>query len=346
MNQRQCRNYSATRCNPSKVHHPRKRFGQNFLVNHDVIRKIVLALRLEPSDHLVEIGAGLGALTRELLGKTARFDALEIDRDLVVRLAHLISQCASAHLHLADALVFDFAAIRNNKAAKNAEQNNSSEMLRVVGNLPYNITTPLLFHLLNYQDIIQDMHFMVQREVAQRLAARVGTKEYGRLSVMVQRCCTVEILFDVSPTAFSPAPQVYSSVVRLQMREKTSIKTAKIEVRQDEKTAQKNEKTMQECGKEIQENEETQDFKIFALVVRIAFNKRRKTLRNIFKELITENEWHSLCIDSQLRPEQLHVENFMQISAFLAQHKKITGDADDVDDVNDVNLRCNENKEW
>src|SRR3989344_5300807 len=183
-------------------HRPRKRFGQHFLHDRNVIGRIVAALSLRPEDHVVEIGPGRGALTRELATRLAHFDAVELDRDL---LAHLQSSIPPDRLtlHGADALKFDFCQLTQ-----------MGRKLRLVGNLPYNISTPLLFHLLDQAGCIEDMLFMLQREVVQRLAAAPGGKDYGRLSVMIQYRCRVEKLFDVAPGAFTPPPKVDSAIVR------------------------------------------------------------------------------------------------------------------------------------
>ena len=177
----------------------RKRFGQHFLHDRHVIGRIVATLAPRPGDHIVEIGPGKGALTRVLAAQLPHFDAVELDRDL---LAHLQSTIPAGKLtlHGADALKFDFCQLTQ-----------EGRKLRLVGNLPYNISTPLLFHLLDQAGCIEDMLFMLQKEVVQRLAAAPGGKDYGRLSVMIQYRCTVEKLFDVAPGAFTPPPKVDSA---------------------------------------------------------------------------------------------------------------------------------------
>lgn len=265
-------------------HHPRKRFGQNFLVDDAVLQKILCAINPAVSDHLVEVGSGRGALTRELISKVARFDAIEIDRDLVALLQPLFaSYQTTACLYSADVLAFDFSSLENAHCAKN---------LRIVGNLPYNITTPLLFYLFKFTDLIKDLHFMVQREVAERLCAKPGSKIYGRLSVMAQYYCKIESLFDVAPTSFSPVPAVHSSFIRLIPREFSP---------------------------------SANDTKVFAEVVRLAFNQRRKTLHNSLREIMTADEWQKLHIDSMLRPEQLAVGHFVEISNIIAHPSHIVG---------------------
>src|SRR3990167_7500188 len=182
---------------------PRKRFGQHFLHDRGVISRIVAALAPQAGDHVVEIGPGTGALTRELLARMTHLDAVELDRDLLARLEAEFPRDRLI-LHNADALKFDFCKIAS-----------GGGKLRVIGNLPYNISTPLLFHLLDQAGCIEDMLFMLQKEVVDRMCAAPGGKDYGRLSVMIQYRCRVEKLFDVAPGAFTPPPKVDSAVVRL-----------------------------------------------------------------------------------------------------------------------------------
>lgn len=254
---------------------PRKRFGQNFLRDQNYIQRIVDVIDLQKSDHCVEIGPGLGALTTRLVSMVDRFDAIELDRDLAAKLQLKFRDVPTCKIHQADALDLDFATLGYDDG-----------LLRIVGNLPYNISTPLLFHVIKYANIVKDMHFMLQREVAWRLAACPCTKAYGRLSVMVQYYCDVELLFDVSPEAFSPKPAVHSSFVRLQPFAKPVVLAKDISVLQN--------------------------------VVTHAFNQRRKIISNSLKELITTHELESLEISSQLRPEQLTLEQFVRISNIIA----------------------------
>jgi len=214
----------------------RKRFGQHFLHDRNVIGRIVAALAPKTDDLIVEIGPGTGALTHELLNRIAHLHAVEFDRDLVARLQSEISP-DRVTLHQADALKFDFRPLAT-----------PGRKLRVIGNLPYNISTPLLFHLLEQANCIQDMLFMLQKEVVQRLAAGPGGKDYGRLSVMIQYRCAVEKLFNVAPGAFTPPPRVDSSIVRL-----IPHATAPVTVN---------------------------DVERFAQLVKAAFTSRRKVLRN------------------------------------------------------------------
>ncbi len=182
-------------------HQPRKRFGQHFLVDSGVLDDIVAAIDPRPGQPLVEIGPGLGALTRPLLERCERLTVIELDRDLAARLR----RDPALEVIEADALTVDFAALAAQRSAR----------LRVVGNLPYNISSPILFHLLEAADVVEDQHFMLQKEVVDRMAAGPGTKDYGRLSVMLQWRYYVEALFDVPPAAFDPPPRVDSAVVRM-----------------------------------------------------------------------------------------------------------------------------------
>jgi len=256
-------------------HQARKRFGQNFLHDNHVIEKIVKAINPQPLDHLVEIGPGLGALTTPLAQTQTRLDIIEIDRDLLAGLAKLASQYPRLQIHHADALKFDYYSL-----AKTAQR------LRIVGNLPYNISTPLLFHLIQHIDTIQDMHFMLQKEVVERMAAKPGEASYGRLSVMVQYYCQVSYLFTVKPGAFYPAPKVDSAIVRL-------IPHA----------------TLPFIAK---------NFEFFSKIVLQAFNQRRKTLHNSLKNLLTSEQIQASGIDPNIRPEQLGVAEFVQLSNALA----------------------------
>ena len=250
--------------------HPKKRFGQHFLHDRNVIGRIVAALAPRPEDHVVEIGPGKGALTRELAKHLAHFDAVELDRDLLAHLQSLIPPGKLA-LHNADALKFDFCGLMQ-----------AGRKLRLVGNLPYNISTPLLFHLLDQAGCIEDMLFMLQKEVVDRMCAAPGGKVYGRLSVMIQYRCAVEKLFDVAPGAFTPPPKVDSSVTRL-VPHATPPVTVKDEAQ-------------------------------FSRVVRAAFASRRKTLRNNMKGLLSAEQMLTLGIDPIRRAETLSLAEFAALS--------------------------------
>jgi 16S rRNA (adenine1518-N6/adenine1519-N6)-dimethyltransferase len=258
-------------------HRPRKRFGQNFLHDPAVIERIVRAIDPHGGERLVEIGPGLGALTRPLLTAAGRLDVVEIDRDVIPLLRESCAGYGELHIHNLDVLKFDFTSL----AADHA--------LRVIGNLPYNISTPLIFHLLKQLHVIHDMHFMLQKEVAERMAAAPNTDDYGRLSIMVQWRCTVEVLFNVGPGAFKPAPKVESAVVRL-----TPHRQAPVHVK---------------------------DEKRFAGLVNQAFSQRRKTLRNALKGLLTAEEIASLAIDPMRRPETLSLADYALLSNAVNNEK-------------------------
>ncbi len=251
-------------------HRARKRFGQNFLVDERIIQRIITTLSPAEGDNLVEIGPGRGALTGALLEGTGRLQVVELDRDLARWLEERFADQPGFCVHSGDALKFDFAPLA------------AVGPLRVVGNLPYNISTPLLFHLLKYAGLIKDMHFMLQKEVVDRLAAPPGSKDYGRLSVVVQYHCRVDSLFPVPPQSFRPAPRVDSAVVRLVPLREPVIRA--------------------------------RDPAFFHQVVSIAFQQRRKTLRNSLKPLAGSVDPAQTSIDLSLRPEVLSVADFVQLS--------------------------------
>jgi 16S rRNA (adenine1518-N6/adenine1519-N6)-dimethyltransferase len=252
-------------------HHPRKRFGQNFLRDERVIDRIANAIAAREEDHLVEIGPGRGALTEALVTSGCRLDVVELDRDLVPGLLAAFSIYPTFRLHSEDALRFDFASLAG-----------EGEQLRVVGNLPYNISTPLIFKLLDNAAIIRDMHFMLQLEVVERLAARPGSKAWGRLGIMAQYRCQVEHLFNVPPEAFYPPPKVQSAIVRLTPRQ---------------------EMPWEPCD-EVQLRQ----------VVQAAFAQRRKTLRNNLKGLIDSTGLETLGVDPGARAETLELADFIKIA--------------------------------
>ncbi len=261
----------------NKVHRPRKRFGQNFLHDQNIINKIVAAINPKPSQAIVEIGPGKGALTLPLLAHTGVLNVIELDRDLIPLLKMACLDSGSLTIHQCDALRYDFSAL--------ATQPHS---LRIVGNLPYNISTPLLFHLLASAHLIKDMHFMLQKEVVERLTAQPNTNDYGRLSVMIQYHCTTDCLFLVKPGSFDPPPQVDSAIVRL-----IPHKTLPYPVN---------------------------NFSLLQKIVAQAFSQRRKTLRNSLKTLISAEALTSLAIDPQLRPENLSVQDYTRICLFLEKN--------------------------
>ena len=255
-------------------HKARKRFGQNFLHDQNIIDKIIRSINPKPTQNIVEIGPGQGALTYPLLEKLGNLNAVEIDRDLIQILNQQSSKYGSLTIHEGDALKFDF-----NQVAK------SDNKVRLVGNLPYNISTPIIFHLLDYIDLIADMHFMLQKEVVERMAAEPNSKTYGRLTVMLQWYFDVDYLFDIPPSAFNPPPKVTSSLVRL------TPKVAPL----------------------TQLNSTTQ----FSKLVNRVFQQRRKTLRNILKNYLNEDEILSLGISPTARPETLSVTDFANLSNLI-----------------------------
>jgi len=257
------------------THKAKKKFGQNFLVDERIIFDIICAIRPEPSDSMVEIGPGLGALTRPLLKKLNHLHVVEIDRDVIVRLEHDFPQSKSESkltIHAGDALGFDFAIL--------------PAPLRVVGNLPYNISSPLLFHFATYTESIKDMHFMLQNEVVERMVAKPSTSEYGRMSVMLQHYFFMEKLLDVPPESFRPVPKVNSAVVRM----------------------------IPLCVGGIG----VQDEGLFARVVKAAFAQRRKTLRNTLHSFLSEEDFARLGIDARLRAENLSVTAFEEMTNYLS----------------------------
>ena len=246
-------------------HQPRKRFGQNFLQNQLVIDDIVAVIGAAREDRMVEIGPGLGALTEPLARMLNQLHVIELDRDIV---AALRGRYGNVVIHEGDALKFDFSSLGAN--------------LRVVGNLPYNISTPLLFHLVTYAEHIRDIHVMLQKEVVERMVAEPGGGEYGRLSVMLQYRFDMEKVLDVGPDAFYPQPKVDSAVVRMMPR--AVIQPAAL------------------------------DEAVFARVVMAAFSQRRKTLRNTLRGTMDEADFVTLAIDPGARAETLSVSDFVRLA--------------------------------
>ena len=255
-------------------HTARKRFGQNFLVSPGIIRKIVDAIAPHPGDTVVEIGPGLGAITEPLLERIDHLQVVEIDRDLIARLQQRFVP-ERLTVHEGDALKFDFGSLKG------------SGPLKIVGNLPYNISSPLLFHLVAFAPLVHDMHFMLQKEVVDRMVADPGTKDFGRLSVMLQYHYHMERLFVVPPGAFNPAPKVDSAIVRMIPRKLGAGETAK-------------------------------DPALFARVVTAAFSQRRKMLRNTLRELIDEAGLVALGITPTARAEDIAVADYVRLANSLA----------------------------
>lgn len=247
----------------------RKRFGQNFLIDHQVIYAIIEAIDPQPNQHFVEIGPGLGALTKPLIASGAQLDAIEIDRDLIADLQSL--DAPNFKLYNADILTFDLHTLGNNT-------------LRLVGNLPYNISTPLLFKIFNDLHLVTDMYFMLQREVAERLVAVPNCKDYGKLSVMAQFYCDMQILMEIPPTAFAPAPKIYSAIVKFTPHAPISVAS----------------------------------IKLLQHVVSTAFNQRRKTIANSLQGLLTQPDLLQLGISPTLRAENLTLNDYVILTNYLA----------------------------
>ena len=264
--------YQINALNPKEEgHKARKRFGQNFLHDQRVIAKIVRSVNPRPGDNVVEIGPGLAALTSPLIGECDSLTVVELDRDLAAGLPNRVPHPERLKIVEADALKYDFGQLAQ-----------EGKPLRVVGNLPYNISTPLLFHLLEFGDKVKDMHFMLQKEVVDRITAEPNTKEYGRLSVMIQYYCQPTFLFEVPAGAFNPPPKVTSAVFRLvPYLEKPVV---------------------------------AKDEGALARLVAHVFTQRRKTLRNSLKGMVTEEAFEITGIDPMARPETLTLTQFVALS--------------------------------
>lgn len=257
-------------------HIARKRFGQNFLIDTQVVARIVDAVAPHPDDLVVEIGPGLGALTEPLLQRLNHLHVVEIDRDIVARLRQR-HPSDKLTIHAGDALLFDFGTLTEG----------SKNKLHIVGNLPYNISTPLLFHLARFAEHINDMHFMLQKEVVERMVAVPGTPDFGRLSVMLQYRFVMDWLLDVPPESFDPAPKVDSAVIRLIPRPVTELSV--------------------------------EDETIFAQLVSLAFAQRRKMLRNNLKSVLDDAGFTALKISPTCRAEELTVADYVRIANFLGE---------------------------
>ncbi len=260
----------------------RKRLGQHFLIDPQVIDSIVALIRPRSNQSMVEIGPGPGALTHHLVRSQVKLHAIEIDPQLVKQLRSEFSTDVLS-LHHADVLRFDFASIQLN-----------SNKLRIVGNLPYSVSTPLLIRLSKYTDIIEDMCFMVQYEVAARLTAECSSKNYGRLTVMMARNFSIESVFDVEPDAFSPPPQVRSSMIVMYP-----------------KTVQSRDPICE---------------RVFSELVRLAFGNRRKTLRNSLGSLVGETVFQKAGVDPNLRAQNLSVKHYIELARCV-----ISGASDDLE---------------
>jgi len=258
------------------AHIPRKRFGQHFLVDQDIIAAIVDVIHPQPADLMVEIGPGLGALTNPLLDRLEHLHVVEIDRDVIARLRREHSN-ERLTIHEGDALKFDFGIL----AADDERPG-----LRVVGNLPYNISTPILFHVATFAPRVIDCHFMLQSEVVERMVAEPGGKEYGRLSVALQYRFEMERLLDVPPDAFDPPPRVDSAIVRMIPKPASALDAV--------------------------------DAQLLSDVVTQAFSQRRKVLRNTLKGRATEAQMEAAGIDARARAEEIPLENYVRLANALA----------------------------
>lgn len=256
------------------AHRARKRFGQNFLHDQQVIHRIIQSIVPKPRQTMVEIGPGLGALTVPLLKIMGALTVIELDRDVIPTLEKQCEGLGKLEIIEADVLKVDFTQFPSSISGEGLG-------VRVVGNLPYNISTPLLFHLMKFHQDIQDMHFMLQKEVVQRLAAKPNTKAYGRLSVMMQLYCEVEPLFTVSPASFSPQPKVDSMIVRLTPKPDFAYTQAQVEK--------------------------------LSYIVQLAFSHRRKTIANNLKSIMSASQLQTGHIDPGSRAENLSLDDFIRI---------------------------------
>ncbi len=258
-------------------HRARKRFGQNFLSDQSIIQRIIQSINPKEGERIIEIGPGLGALTCPILNIAKQIDVIELDRDIIPKLQLNCGldqvQNNKLRIHNVDVLKFDFSAL------------DYPEPLRIIGNLPYNISTPIIFHLVSYSPIIHDMYFMLQKEVVQRLAARPGTSNYSRLSVMAQYYFNVTPLFSVPAESFQPIPKVESAIVRL--------------IPHKEKPVQVN------------------DEKAFAKLITQAFSQRRKTLRNVLRDICSPEQLESIGIDPACRAQTLTLQQFADLHNML-----------------------------
>ena len=253
-------------------HRARKRFGQHFLTDPGVVDAILRSVHATHDDVVVEIGPGRGAITKSLAASAGHLHAIELDRNLASVLRHQYADNPNVTIHEGDALSFDFASL--------------GDRLRIVGNLPYNISTPLLFHLLGFLDCIVDMHFMLRKEVVDRMAAGPGSKAYGRLGIMLGCHLNIESLFDVDKSAFDPPPEVTSAVVRLDPLPPNAF--------------------------------DIKDPALLSTIVISAFMKRRKTVRNALREQAEVVDFEAVGIDPGLRPEQISIAKYVELSNHLA----------------------------
>lgn len=257
----------------STAHRARKRFGQHFLTDTNIIDKLIRCINPVHDERFVEIGPGLGALTCPMLQHVDQLDVIELDRDVIPKLVRNCGDAEGLRVHESDILKFDMSSLV------------TDDRLRVIGNLPYNISTAVLFHLLDHRELIIDMHFMLQKEVVDRIAARAGSKDYGRLSVMLQTWFDADSLFDVAPGCFSPPPKVQSAIVRLVPMTRYS--------------------------------ERVLDANNYADLVRQAFSQRRKTLRNTLRQTCEPRHFEAAGVDPGARAETLRIDDFLDLHAAI-----------------------------
>lgn len=256
-------------------HQPRKRFGQHFLHDQATIERILAVINAQPGQRIIEIGPGKGVLTIPLLQRVREMDVVELDRDLVNYLSACCREAGTLRIHSEDALEFDFGRFPAG--------------LRIVGNLPYNISTPLLFHLLEYADHIEDMLFMLQREVVERICSVPGSRRYGRLSVMLQYHYETDQLFTIGPDAFSPPPRIESAMIRLRPWSEPRYRQT--------------------------------DMKVFSQIVKAAFAQRRKTLRNALKGIVSSSQLREIGIAPSSRAEILPIEAYVSLANLVCNNK-------------------------
>lgn len=258
-------------------HKARKRFGQNFLSDPGIIQRIIQSINPKVGERIIEIGPGLGALTCPILDTVGEMDVIELDRDIIPKLQLNCGLDKPLRVHNVDVLKFDFASLQYD------------EPLRIIGNLPYNISTPIIFHLVEYSPLIQDMFFMLQKEVVERLAAAPDSSNYSRLSVMAQYHFNVTPLFLVPPESFEPMPKVDSAIVRLVPHQQKPVQVS--------------------------------DDQAFAKLVSQAFSQRRKTLRNVLKDICSVQQIEAAGIDPGCRAQSLSLQQFAQLFKQLDQSK-------------------------
>ncbi len=254
-------------------HRPRKRFGQHFLTDQHVIDQIISAVAPQKNEHIVEIGPGTGVLTRPLLAQIDSLDVIELDRDLAANLRREFSPDV-LRIHEIDVLNFSFKSLVEKQ-----------EKIRLIGNLPYNISTPLIFLVLDESDVISDMTFMLQKEVADRMAAEAGSKQYGRLSVMLQYQCDTEFLFDVPPKAFDPPPKVMSSIIHLTPKKQPL---------------------------------HLKDKQLFSKLVKQAFSQRRKTLHNVLKDFVDDQDLEAVGLSPKVRSDTITMPEYVKLANHMA----------------------------